>query len=324
MGGTIFDVSTIEMLSSGEIYGQAIAEVGQTEPNVVVLTADLMRSNKTGVFKDAFPERYFDFGIAEQNMFGAAAGMAACGKIPYVSTMAAFASMRACEMVRTDIAYPNFPVRIVSTHSGLSMGNGGTTHHCTEDLAIMRAIPNMTVIVPAGPRQCARIIKETVHHPGPIYMRIGRGAEPVIYPDGTEYDWQIGKSITLKEGDDVTVFACSFGIMNAIFASEWLEEDDDVHIRVVDMHTIKPIDREAIIKAAKETKAILTVEDHNIIGGLGSAVAEVIAEENLDIPFRRIGVPDEFAVIGEPEQLHARYGYDDAGIHDAVLEILGK
>ncbi len=323
MGGVVFDVETIEMLSSGEIYGQAIADVGDTEKDVVVLTSDLMRSNKTGAFKERHPDRFFDFGIAEQNMFGAAAGMAACGKIPYVSTMAAFASMRACEMVRTDIAYPNFPVRIVSTHSGLSMGNGGTTHHATEDLAIMRSIANMTVIVPAGPRQCARIIKETVHHPGPIYMRIGRGAEPVIYPDGTDYDWQIGKAITLREGDAVTVFATSFCIMNAIFAAEWLEEDEDIHIRVVDMHTIKPINKEAIRKAARETKGILTVEDHNIIGGLGSAVAEVIAEEGLHVPFKRIGVPDEFAVIGEPEQLHARYGYDDAGIHDAVHELLG-
>ena len=324
MDGVKFDIETIEMLSSGEIYGKAIAELGDTEKDIVVLTADLTRSNKTGAFRDRHPSRFFNFGIAEQNMFGAAAGMAACGKIPYVSTMAAFASMRACEMVRTDIAYPNFPVRIVSTHSGLSMGNGGTTHHSTEDLAIMRSIPNMTVIVPAGPRQCARIIKETVHHPGPIYIRIGRGAEPVIYPDDSAYDWQIGKSIMQRDGDAVTVFATSFTIMNSIFAAERLEEDDDIHIRVVDMHTIKPIDKEAIRKAAKETKAILTVEDHNIIGGLGSAVAEVLAEENISIPFKRIGVPDVFSVIGEPEQLHNRYGNDDEGIYNAVKDILQK
>ena len=323
MGGYIFDVSTIEMLSSGEIYGETIAELGETEKDIVVLTADLTRSNKTGAFKDRFPDRFFNFGIAEQNMFGAAAGMAACGKIPYVSTMAAFASMRACEMVRTDIAYTNLPVRIISTHSGLSMGNGGSTHHSTEDLAIMRSFPNMTVIVPSDPRQCARILKETVHHPGPIYMRIGRGAEPVIYSDDIEYDWQIGKAITVKEGDDLTVFATSFTLMNSIFASEWLEEDDDIHIRIVDMHTIKPIDREAIVKAARETKGIITIEDHNIIGGLGSAVAEVLAEEGISIPFKRIGVTDEFSVIGEPEQLHNRYGYDDEGIYNAVKGLLG-
>lgn len=168
MSGYKFDIATIEMLSSGEIYGKAMAKLGETEKDIVVLTSDLTRSNKTGEFRDRHPSRFFNFGIAEQNMFGAAAGMAACGKIPYVSTMAAFASMRACEMVRTDIAYPNLPVRIVSTHSGLSMGNGGSTHHSTEDLAIMRSMPNMTVIVPADPRQCARILQETVHHPGPI------------------------------------------------------------------------------------------------------------------------------------------------------------
>lgn len=324
MSGYIFDVSTIEMLSSGEIYGKTIADLGDMNEDICVLTGDLTRSNKTGEFRDRHPSRFFNFGIAEQNLFGAAAGMAACGKIPYVSTMAAFASMRACEMVRTDIAYPNLPVRIVSTHSGLSMGNGGSTHHATEDLSIMRSMPNLTVLVPADPRQCARILKETVHHPGPIYMRIGRGAEPVIYQEDMDYDWRIGQAITVRDGEDVTVFATSFTIMNAIFAAERLEEDDGIHIRIMDMHTIKPIDREAIVKAAKETKGILTVEDHSIIGGLGSAVAEVLAEEGISIPFRRVGVPDVFSVIGEPEQLHSRYGYDDEGIYNAVKSLLRK
>ena len=268
------------------------------------------------------PNVFFNFGIAEQNMMAAAAGMAACGKIPYVTTFAAFASMRACEQVRTDIAYPNLKVRIVSTHSGLSMGNGGSTHHATEDLGIMRCIPNMTVIVPACPRQCSRILKETVNHDGPIYMRIGRGAEPVLYPEDVEYEYTVGKAITKKDGTDVTIIACSFGIMNALFAAERLEEDDNIHARVIDMHTIKPIDKEAILKAASETEAIITVEDHNIIGGLGSAVAEVLAENGIGIKFRRLGVPDVFSVIGEPEQLHNKYGYDDEGIYNAVKQLL--
>ena len=324
MSGYVFNVETIEKLSAGEVYGKTLAEMSVKNKNIVMLTADLVRSNKAGDFKQAAPDRFFNFGIAEQNMMAAAAGLAVSGKIPYVSTMAAFASMRACEQVRTDIAYPNLNVRIIATHSGLSMGNGGSTHHSTEDLAIMRSIPNMTVIVPACPMQCRRILLETELHEGPIYMRIGRGAEPVLYPEEEEYEYKVGKAIVKKDGTDLTVIGCSFCIMNALFAAERLEEDDGINIRVIDMHTIKPIDKDTVLKAAAETGGIITVEDHNIIGGLGSAVAEVLAESSVQTKFKRLGVPDLFSVIGDPEQLHNKYGYDEDGIYEAVKEMLGK
>ena len=322
-GENNFNIETIEKLSASEIYGQTITEMGSRNKDIVVLTADLMRSNKTSDFKAVHPERFINVGIAEQNMMAIAAGLATSGKIPYVSTMAAFATMRACEQVHTDIAYPKLNVRIIATHSGLSMGNAGSTHHCTEDLAIMRSMANMTVIVPACPRQCRKVILATERHEGPVYIRIGRGAEPIIYDDDN-YEYVIGKSIEKRPGRDITIIACGFSVMNALFAAEQLSEDEGIEARVIDMHTIKPLDEAAIRKAADETGAILTVEDHTIIGGLGGAVSEFLAESGIGIKFKRLGVPDTFSVIGDPEQLHERYGYDAAGIHDAALRLLGK
>ena len=308
----------IEKNSAREVYGKKLAEVGKVNPRIVVLTADLMRTNKTGDFQKACPERFFNTGIAEQNMMGIAAGLALEGKMPFVSTMATFATMRACEQVRTDICYNNLPVRIVATHGGLTTG-AGATHYGQEDMAITRSLPNMTVIAPGDPNQIGKVIEASLDWEGPIYIRIGRGGEPVVYRD--EYKYEIGKAITFKEGSDVTIIATGAILYYAIAASEKLSKDG-IDARVIDMHTVKPLDRAVVIKAAKETGGIVTGEDHNITGGLGTAVAEVLAEEGLSCRFKRLGIPDVFGAIGQPEELYHKYGYDADGICAGVKSIL--
>jgi transketolase len=319
--GFTFNVFDVDRFATREMYGKVLAQIGQTNRDIVVLTADLMRSNKTGDFAKVCPERFFNFGIAEQNMMAAAAGLAVNGKLPYVSTYAAFASLRCAEQVRTDIAYPKLPVRIVSSHAGLSMGNGGTTHHATEDIAITRSMANMTVIVPADANECAKAVIESITYPGPIYMRLGRGAEPIVYK--ADYEFKIGKAVTVREGRDVTVIACGIAVMAAIKAARKLEAEG-ISVRIIDMHTIKPLDTEAILKAARETGAIITVEEHNIIGGLGGAVAETLADAGLGIRFLRLGIPDIYSTIGQPDDLYQRYGLDQDGVFRAIKSVLQK
>lgn len=308
----------VEKMSAREVYGRKMAEIGKTDDRIVVLTADLMRSNRTGDFMKQHPERFFNTGIAEQNMMGIAAGLALEGKIPFVSTMATFATMRACEQVRTDICYANLPVRIVATHGGLTTG-AGPTHYGQEDMAIMRSLPNMTVIAPGDPNQIGKVIEASIDWEGPMYIRIGRGGEPVIYKE--DYKYEIGKSITIKDGKDVTLIATGAILYYAIAAAEKLSKDG-IQARVIDMHTIKPIDREAIIKAAKETGIIVTGEDHNITGGLGTAVAEILAEEGISCKFKRVGIPNVFGVFGTPEELYNKYGYDADGIYSVVKGLI--
>jgi transketolase len=308
----------IEKMSAREVYGRKMAEIGKTDDRIVVLTADLMRSNRSGDFKKTHPDRFFNTGIAEQNMMGIAAGLALEGKIPFVSTMATFATMRACEQVRTDICYPNLSVRIVGTHGGLTTG-AGPTHYGQEDMAIMRSLPNMTVIAPGDPNQIGKVIEASIDWEGPMYIRIGRGGEPVIYKE--DYKYEIGKSITIKDGKDVTLIATGAILYYAIAAAEKLSKDG-IQARVIDMHTIKPIDREAIIKAAKETGIIVTGEDHNITGGLGTAVAEILAEEGISCKFKRVGIPNVFGVFGTPEELYNKYGYDADGIYSVVKGLM--
>lgn len=310
--------SLIEKMSAREVYGKKLAEIGKTNDRIVVLTADLMRSNKSGDFMKAHPERFFNTGIAEQNMMGIAAGLALEGKMPFVSTMATFASMRACEQVRTDICYANLPVRIVGTHGGLTTG-AGPTHYGMEDLAIMRSLPNITVIAPGDPNQIGKVIEASIDWEGPIYIRIGRGGEPVVYQE--EYQYEIGKSITIKDGTDVTLIATGCVVFFALAAAEMLAKDG-IKARVIDMHTIKPLDRTAIVKAAKETGVIVTGEDHSVIGGLGSAVAEVLADEGIACKFKRLGIPDLFPGFGEPEDFYHQYGYDADGIYAAAKTLL--
>lgn len=320
MSYTIYDASA---MTQAEIYGHVLVELGKEHPEIVLLTADLAKSTKTGVFFKEFPERSFNVGIAEQNMTAIAAGLATCGKKPFISTFGAFASMRACEMVRSDIAYPNLNVKIVATHAGLSMGNGGTTHHVTEDLAIMRSMANMTVVVPADGIETAKLVRACMDYPGPLYTRIGRGFEPPVY-ENEDYDFAIGKAITMREGNDATVIACGVCVLAAMDAADALKDEDGISIRVLNMHTIKPLDAEAVLKAASETKCIVTAEEHNIYGGLGGAVAEVLADAGVGIKFKRIGMPDAYSVIGYPEDLYARYGMDVDGIMATVRETLKK
>ena len=308
----------IEKMSAREVYGKKLAEIGKSNDRIVVLTADLMRTNKTSDFFKVCPERFFNTGVAEQNMMGIAAGLALEGKMPFVSTMATFATMRACEQVRTDICYPNLPVRIVATHGGLTTG-AGPTHYGQEDMAIARSMPNMTVIAPGDPNQIGKVIEASLDWKGPMYIRIGRGGEPLVYHE--EYKYEIGKSITVKQGKDVTIIATGAILFYAIAAGERLSKDG-IEARVIDMHTIKPIDREVVVKAVKETGVIVTGEDHNIIGGLGTAVAEVIASEGVCGKFRRLGIPDVFGVIGSPEELYHKYGYDADGIYSTVKTML--
>ena len=247
------------------------------------------------------------------------AGLAVNGKIPFVTTFAVFASLRCAEQVRTDIAYPGLKVRIVSTHGGLSMGNGGTTHHATEDVAVCRSMANMTVVVPADANECAKAVTESISYPGPIYMKLGRGAEPIVYK--ADYNFKLGRAVTVRDGRHATVIACGIAVMAAIKAARKLEAEG-IGVGIIDMHTIKPLDTEAVIAAAKETGAILTVEEHNILGGLGGAVAETVAEAGLGIRFARLGLPDVYSAIGQPDDLYQRYGLDQEGIYGALKRLI--
>jgi transketolase len=277
-----------------------------------------MRSDKIEEFKASFPDRAFSVGIAEQNMVSIAAGLALTGKIVFCSTMAPFMTMRACEQVRTDLDYGNLKVRLIGSHSGLSSGSG-PTHAGQEDIAIMRALPNMTVIAPGDPNQIAKVIEASIDWDGPVYIRIGRGGEPWVYQD--DYDYQIGKSITVRDGKEATIIACGAMLYHANKAAELLAEEGH-DIRVIDMHTIKPIDEEAIVRAAEETGTIITAEDHNITGGLGSAVADVIADRNLNVRLKRVGIPNVYCCIGTADAMYEKYGMDHQGIYKTVKEVI--
>ena len=321
--GFVFTMDTYDMISAAEVYGQVISDMAQNNEDIVVLTSDLMRSNKTGTFKKYFPERFFNFGIAETNMVAAAAGMAVSGKLPYISSMAVFLSLRCAETIRTDLAYTNLKVRMIATHSGLSMGNGGTTHHATEDIAILRSMANMTVVVPADTIETGKVVRASENLEGPLYIRIGRSIEPLAY-ENDAYDYTIGKHIIMRDyGKDAAVIACGVCVKAAVDAADALK-NEGIGIRVINMHTIKPLDTEAILEAAQATGALITVEEHSIIGGLGGAVAETLSDAGMGIKFRRLGIPDIYAVIGYPEDLYPLYGIDSAGIRTSVLNLLGK
>lgn len=315
---TVYDA---DALTQAEIYGQVLCDLGRLHPEIVGLSADLAKSTKIGKFQEQFPDRFFNVGIAEQNLFGVAAGLAKAGLLPFVSTMAAFASMRAAEQVRTDICYQNLDVKIIATHGGVSFGQAGTTHHCTEDIAIMRSFANMTVIVPADGIETANAVKNCINHPGPVYIRIGRGFEPRYY-ENEDYGFQIGKAVELSQGTDVTIICCGIAVFHAMEAAKVLKEDDGLSVRVLNMHTIKPLDRQAVIDAVMETRRIIVFEEHNIIGGLGGAVAETIADSGKGCAFRRVGIPDCFCEVGYPEDLCTYYKLDTDGIIENVRELM--
>ena len=315
---TCYDSST---MTSREIYGRTLAELAARDSRIVAVTGDLEKSTALNLFGKEYPDRIFNVGIAEQNLFGAAAGLAASGLIPFASTFAIFACLRGGEQIRTDIAYQNLPVKVIATHAGLSFGHAGTTHHCTEDFAVMRAIPNMTVICPADGIETSMAIRACMQIDGPVYMRIGRGFEPPCY-ENEDHDFQIGRANVMLQGTDLTIITCGIGVLQSLNAAATLAEEG-VSVRVVNMHTLKPIDREAVVAAARETGRILTVEEHNVLGGLGDAVASVLAEEGLGIAFRKHGMHDVFSVIGYAEDLYAHYGLDANGIADKVREMMG-
>jgi len=306
-------------IATRDAYGQALIELGKTNPDVVVLDADLSQSTKTAGFRKEYPERFFNMGIAEQNLIGTAAGLAATGKIPFASTFAMFATGRAFEIIRNSVGYPKLNVKICATHAGLTVGEDGASHQSLEDIACMRVIPNMTVIVPSDAVETKAAIHALAEKEGPAYVRLGRSGVPVIN-EKEDYKFQIGKGVQLKEGTDATIIATGIMVSEALEASKQLEEKG-LKVRVINIHTIKPIDEEIIIKAAKETGKIVTAEEHNIIGGLGSAVAEVVTE-NHPVPVKRIGTKDTFGESGKPDELLKKYGLTAEDIANAVLELV--
>jgi transketolase len=308
-------------MTQAEIYGQVLCDLGDQHPEIVGLSADLANSTKIGKFGQKFPERFFNVGIAEQNLFGVAAGLAKSGLTPFVSTMATFVSMRACEQVRTDICYQNLDCKIIATHGGASFGQAGSTHHCTEDLSIMRSFANMTVIVPADGIECANAVKACIDWPGPVYIRIGRGFEPKFYDD-EEYGFQIGKAVTLMEGTDITLICCGVTVLQAMEAAKFLKENDGLSVRVLNIHTIKPIDEEAILKAVMDTRRLAVFEEHNVMGGLGSAVADVIAASGKGCAFTKVGIPDCYCEVGYPEDLYTHYKLDADGVIETVRQVM--
>lgn len=302
-----------------EIYGDALVELATAHPEVVALTADLMLSHKLKGFHEVHPERFFNVGIAEQDLIGVSAGLAVDGKIPFATTFAAFASMRAHEQVRTDVAYPNLPVKIVGTMGGLSGGTAGPTHSGLEDIGVMRMMPGMTVIAPSDPLHLAQIVQQAYETPGPVYIRLGRGEDPIVYPEGHEI--RIGRAVTAATGDDVTIVSTGVMLRHALAAAAKLAADG-IGARVLDMHTVSPLDTDAIQAAIEETGRIVTVEDHLITGGLGSAVAEVVAESGAPCRLVRLGIPDLFSVIGQPADLYREHGYDETGIERAARSLV--
>ena len=308
-------MSEIKKVATRDSYGNALVELGKEHDDLIVLDADLAGATKTGVFKKAFPERHWDVGIAEANMAGIAAGVAASGKVPFMSSFAMFAAGRAYEQVRNAIGYPHLNVKIGATHAGISVGEDGATHQCLEDLALMREIPGMVVINPADDVEARAAVKAAYEYVGPVYLRFGRLAVPVFNDEET-YQFEIGKGIVLKEGTDVTIFATGLCVNETIEAEKLLAADG-INAEIINIHTIKPIDRELVVQSAAKTGKVVTVEEHSVIGGLGSAVCEVLCEE-APTKVLRIGVNDIFGESGPAVELIHKYGLDAEGIYKKV------
>lgn len=302
-----------------ESYGETLKELAEEYKNLVVLDADLAAATKTGIFKKAYPDRFFDCGIAEANMMGVAAGLACCGKIPFASTFAMFAAGRAFEIVRNSIGYPHLNVKIGATHAGISVGEDGATHQCNEDIALMRTIPGMTIINPCDDVEARAAVRTAVEFEGPVYMRFGRLAVPVVN-DKETYKFELGKGVTMKDGNDITIVATGLMVNEAIEASKILEKEG-ISARVVNIHTIKPLDKELICKCAKETGIIVTAEEHSVIGGLGSAVAEAVTE-CCPVPVIKIGVNDVYGHSGPAVDLLKEFGLSADNIVNTVKEAI--
>ena len=312
-------MADVKKIATRESYGNALKELAPKYPNLVVLDADLAAATKTGIFKKAYPDRFFDCGIAEANMMGVAAGLAASGMTVFASSFAMFAAGRAFEIVRNSIGYPGLPVKIGATHAGISVGEDGATHQCCEDIALMRTIPGMVVVCPSDDVEAKAAVKAAYEHKGPVYLRFGRLAVPVIN-DTPDYKFELGKGITLRDGKDITVVATGLMVAEALDAAKALA-DEGIDVRVINIHTVKPLDEELILKAAKETGKIVTAEEHNIIGGLGEAVCSCLAE-HCPTPVRRIGVNDEFGHSGPAAALLKQFGLSAGHIAEVVREMM--
>ena len=310
-------MAEVKKIATRQSYGNALAEFGAEYDNLVVLDADLAGATQTCIFKKAFPERHIDCGIAECNMAGIAAGLATTGKIPFMSSFAMFAAGRAFEQVRNSIGYPHLNVKIGATHAGISVGEDGASHQCCEDVALMRTIPGMIVINPSDDVEAKAAVKAAYEHVGPVYLRFGRLAVPVIN-DNADYKFEIGKAITLREGTDVTIIATGLEVSESLAAAEKLAADG-IDAKVINIHTIKPLDEDLVVAAAKETGKVVTVEEHSIIGGLGGAVCECLAEK-APVPVKRIGIHDVFGESGPALELLHKYGLDAEGIYKQIKE----
>ena len=301
-----------------EAYGEALKKLADVNPDIVVLDADLSGSTKTAEFKKVCPNRFCNVGIAEQNLIGTAAGTAIAGKIPFASTFAMFAAGRAFEIIRNTVAYPELNVKIAATHAGLTVGEDGASHQAIEDLSLMRSIPNMTVINPADSIEAEQAVIKAAEYVGPVYIRLGRSAVEDIYDEN--YEFEIGKGVKLRDGNDVTIIATGLMVQKSLKAAEILEQEG-ISARVINIHTLKPIDRNIIINCAKETGAIVTAEEHSVVGGLGSAVLEVLSDE-CPVPVSMIGVKDMFGESGKPDELLEKYGLTEENISQGCKKVI--
>jgi len=309
------------MVNPRNAYGATLVQLGEKYPNLVVLDADLSKSTKTIMFAKEYPKRFFEMGIAEANMISTAAGLASCGKIPFASTFAVFATGRVYDQIRIDLAYSQANVKIFATHGGISVGKDGASHQMIEDIALMRVLPNMTVLAPSDATQTGKIVELMATNKGPMYARIGRANAPIIYDKDYIESVELGKGMMVEDGSDVTIIACGTMVDPAIDARKTLLKQG-INARVIDMHTIKPLDEKLVIKCARETGAIITAEEHSVIGGLGGAIAETLAEKSCPVRFRRIGIKDRFCESGEPKDLLEKYGLNERHIVKNIKDLL--
>jgi len=312
-------MSEVVKIATRESYGNALKELGAEFPNLVVLDADLAAATKTGVFKKAYPDRFFDCGIAECNMIGIAAGLATTGLIPFASSFAMFAAGRAYEQVRNSVGYPHLNVKIGATHAGITVGEDGATHQCNEDIALMRTIPGMVVICPSDDVEAKAAVRAALEYEGPVYLRFGRAAVPVIN-DRPDYKFEMGEGVLLKEGKDVTIVATGICVDSALTAAEMLKADG-IDAEVINIHTIKPLDEDIIVKSAQKTGKVVTVEEHSVIGGLGSAVCDALCAKH-PVPVKKLGMQDIFGESGSASALVEKYHLDGKGVYADIKEFL--
>jgi transketolase len=309
------------MVNPRNAYGEKLVQLGKKYPNLVVLDADLSKSTKTILFAKEYPERFFEMGIAEANMISVAAGLASCGKIAFASTFAVFATGRVYDQIRMDVAYSKSNVKIFATHGGISVGKDGASHQMIEDIALMRVLPNMTVISPSDAIQTAKIVELMANTNGPMYARIGRADAPIIYNDDQLTDLKLGEGLIVEEGSDICIIACGTMVDSAIDARTELKKIG-IDVKIIDMHTIKPLDKKMVVKCAKETGAIISAEEHSIIGGLGSAIAETLVDNNIKINFKRMGINDKFCESGDPKDLLEKYGLNHKHMVKNVINLI--